>query len=89
MEPLILEVHWNIQSPFNIQMTLFLPAEPVSDVTIRANVSETVEQNSTVVLTCSAKGSFLRFLWTNNTTPIIADDKRLTFKEVKLHGFHV
>ncbi|GLD59492.1 hemicentin-2-like protein [Lates japonicus] len=55
--------------------------EPVSDVTIRANVSEIVEVNSTVALTCSAKGSFLKFSWTNGATPIVATNTRLTIKE--------
>lgn len=70
-------------------MTLFLPAEPVSNVTIRASVSEMVELNSTVVLTCSAKGSFLKFSWTNGTAPIMADDTRLTIKEVRLNVCHI
>lgn len=68
-------------------MTLFLPAEPVSNVTVRANVSDMVEFNSTVVLTCSAKGSFLKFSWTNDTTPITSDDTRLAIKEVRLNVF--
>ncbi|KAM4630982.1 cell adhesion molecule CEACAM20-like [Polymixia lowei] len=55
--------------------------EPVSNVEIKSNVSEAVEFNSTVVLTCSAKGSFLKFSWTNGTQPIVADGKRLTVAE--------
>lgn len=66
-------------------MTLFLPAEPVSNVTIRANVSETVEFNSPVVFTCSAKGSFLKFSWTSGTKPIIAEHTRLTIEDVRLY----
>ncbi len=63
---------------------MFLPAEPVSNVTISANVLETVEFNSTVVLTCSAKGSFLKFSWTSGTAPIMADNTRVSIKEVRL-----
>ncbi|XP_056154179.1 carcinoembryonic antigen-related cell adhesion molecule 20 [Lampris incognitus] len=54
--------------------------EPVSDVVIKSDVPEAVEFNSTVVLTCTAKGSFLKFSWTNGTTPIVSDGKRLTVK---------
>lgn len=38
---------------------------------------EAVENNSTVVLTCKAKGSFLKYTWLNGTVPVVADDKRL------------
>ncbi|XP_071369411.1 cell adhesion molecule CEACAM5 isoform X2 [Centroberyx affinis] len=55
--------------------------EPVSALTITSSLSEAIEHNSTVVLTCSAKGSFLRFSWTNGTAPIVADGKRLTLTE--------
>lgn len=55
--------------------------EPVSDVLIKPSIPEAIEHNSTVVLTCSAKGSFLKFTWTNGTAPIAADGKRLTLKE--------
>ncbi|XP_073319630.1 cell adhesion molecule CEACAM5 [Pagrus major] len=55
--------------------------EPVSDVAIKSSLAEAIEHNSTVVLTCSAKGSFLKFTWTNGTAPIVADGKRLTLKE--------
>ncbi|KAM3858549.1 cell adhesion molecule CEACAM5 [Diretmus argenteus] len=57
--------------------------EPVSDVVINANASEVVEFNSTVVLTCSAKGSSLKFSWSSGTKPIVADGKRLTLTEVE------
>ncbi|XP_040909654.1 neural cell adhesion molecule 1-B-like [Toxotes jaculatrix] len=50
--------------------------EPVSGVSIRAK-----EFNSTVVLTCSAEGSFIKFSWINDTTPIVADETRLSIKE--------
>ncbi|XP_029920215.1 carcinoembryonic antigen-related cell adhesion molecule 5 [Myripristis murdjan] len=52
--------------------------EPVSDVVIASDMPEAVEHNSTVKLTCSAKGSFLKFTWTNDTTPITGDGKRIT-----------
>lgn len=63
-----------------------LPAEPVSDVTIKSDLPEAIEFNSTVVLTCSAKGSFLKFSWLNGTAPIVADGKRLTLKDVRLEN---
>ncbi|XP_071369410.1 cell adhesion molecule CEACAM3 isoform X1 [Centroberyx affinis] len=55
--------------------------EPVSNLVIKSNVTEPIKLNSTVVLTCSAKGSFLKFSWTNGTAPIVADGKRLTLTE--------
>ncbi|XP_054620626.1 carcinoembryonic antigen-related cell adhesion molecule 6 [Dunckerocampus dactyliophorus] len=55
--------------------------EPVSSVAISSNLPEAVEHNSTVVLTCSAKGSFLKFSWLNKTTAITADGKRLVLKD--------
>lgn len=57
-------------------------AEPVSEVKVSSNVAEAVETNTTVVLTCAAKGSFLTFTWTNGTTPLLPDNKRITLKEV-------
>ncbi|KAF3706955.1 Carcinoembryonic antigen-related cell adhesion molecule 20 Precursor [Channa argus] len=54
--------------------------KPVSDVVITSNLPEAIEYNSTVVLNCSAKGSFLKFSWTNGTTAIVADGNRLTLK---------
>ncbi|KAK2830922.1 hypothetical protein Q5P01_018853 [Channa striata] len=54
--------------------------KPVSDVVITPNLPTAIEYNSTVVLNCSAKGSLLTFTWTNGSSPIVADDKRLTLK---------
>lgn len=68
-------------------ISLFLPAVPVSDVTITSDVPEAVEHNSTVVLTCKAKGSFLKFTWLKGTTPIVPDGKHFTEKSVSLHVF--
>ncbi|KAM9838653.1 cell adhesion molecule CEACAM20-like [Aulostomus maculatus] len=56
--------------------------EPVSNVVISSNIPDAVEHSSTLVLTCSAKGSFLNFTWLNGTAPIKADGKRLTLTEV-------
>ncbi|XP_074542172.1 cell adhesion molecule CEACAM5 isoform X2 [Halichoeres trimaculatus] len=58
--------------------------EPVSAVAITPNLAEAIEHNSTVVLTCSAKGSFLKFSWLKGTTPIVADGKRITIKDEEL-----
>ncbi|KAM7384881.1 hypothetical protein PAMA_011983 [Pampus argenteus] len=57
--------------------------EPVSEVTITSSLPEVIEHNSTVTLTCTAKGSFLTFTWLNDTKPIEADDsnKRITLKQ--------
>ncbi|XP_032375730.1 carcinoembryonic antigen-related cell adhesion molecule 1 [Etheostoma spectabile] len=57
--------------------------EPVSGVTITSNVPEAVERNSTVVLNCSAKGSFLKFAWLRGDAPIVVDS-RFTVKEAGL-----
>lgn len=65
-------------------MFRFLTAEPVSDLVIKSNLPEAIEHNSTVVLNCSAKGSFLKFSWTNGSAPIVADGKRLVIKEVTI-----
>ncbi|XP_061679633.1 carcinoembryonic antigen-related cell adhesion molecule 5-like [Syngnathoides biaculeatus] len=51
--------------------------EPVSDVLVSADLAEAVEHNSTLVLSCAAKGSFLRFTWLNETEPI-DDGERLS-----------
>ncbi|XP_061786832.2 cell adhesion molecule CEACAM5-like [Nerophis lumbriciformis] len=48
---------------------------------IRSSVAEAVEHNDTVVLTCTAIGSFQKFTWLNGTTPITVDGKRLVLKE--------
>uniref|UniRef100_A0A3B4AIH8 Ig-like domain-containing protein n=1 Tax=Periophthalmus magnuspinnatus TaxID=409849 RepID=A0A3B4AIH8_9GOBI len=53
-------------------------SEPVSDVMVKSNIPEAIELNSTVVLTCTAKGSFLKFSWLNGTTAIVPDGKHIT-----------
>ncbi|XP_022613154.1 carcinoembryonic antigen-related cell adhesion molecule 2-like [Seriola dumerili] len=58
--------------------------KPVSEVVIVPNMPEAIEHNSTVVLNCSAKGSFLTFTWTNGTAHIMDDGKRLTIKNEEL-----
>ncbi|KAM9384765.1 cell adhesion molecule CEACAM20 [Pholidichthys leucotaenia] len=52
--------------------------EAVSNVIITSDVPDAIEHKSTVVLTCTAKGSFLKFAWTNNGKPIIVDGVRVT-----------
>ncbi|XP_030597353.1 carcinoembryonic antigen-related cell adhesion molecule 1-like [Archocentrus centrarchus] len=52
--------------------------EPVSEVVIKSNLPEAIEYSSTVALTCTAKGSALSFKWTNGTTAIVDDGKRIT-----------
>ncbi|KAK1879851.1 Carcinoembryonic antigen-related cell adhesion molecule 20 [Dissostichus eleginoides] len=58
--------------------------EPVSDVAITSSLPEAMEHNSTVVLTCAAKGSYLKFAWLMGTKAIVADGKRITLKEEEL-----
>ncbi|XP_061520183.1 carcinoembryonic antigen-related cell adhesion molecule 20 isoform X1 [Phycodurus eques] len=56
--------------------------EPVSGVLVSADAAEAVEHNSTLVLTCAANGSFLRFTWLNETRPVVASDsERLSVEE--------
>ncbi|XP_067267414.1 carcinoembryonic antigen-related cell adhesion molecule 5-like [Chanodichthys erythropterus] len=47
--------------------------EPVTDVKISSNLPEAIEFNSTVILTCSAKGSFT-YRWLNGSDLLVADD---------------
>ncbi|KAM8840576.1 cell adhesion molecule CEACAM20 [Spinachia spinachia] len=58
--------------------------EPVSDVSIKSSLSEAIEHNSTVVLTCSAKGSFLQFRWLRGDTPVVDDGNRFSVKNGEL-----
>ncbi|TRY94792.1 hypothetical protein DNTS_035660, partial [Danionella cerebrum] len=50
--------------------------EPVSDVKISSNVPEAVELNSTVILSCSAKGS-KSYKWMNGSVPVVTDGTRM------------
>lgn len=59
------------------------PAELVSDVTIKSNLAEVIEINSTLVLNCSARGSFLTFTWSNGSAPLLAAAPRVTVKTVR------
>ncbi|XP_033982104.1 carcinoembryonic antigen-related cell adhesion molecule 6-like [Trematomus bernacchii] len=58
--------------------------EPVTTVAITPSLPEAMEHNSTVVLTCTAKGSYLKFAWLMGTKAIVADGKRITLKEEEL-----
>ncbi|XP_073677601.1 cell adhesion molecule CEACAM1-like [Garra rufa] len=46
--------------------------EPVNNVKILSNLPEAVEFNDTVVLTCSAKGTFT-YKWMNGSVPLVVD----------------
>ncbi|CAI5692122.1 unnamed protein product [Oreochromis niloticus] len=61
--------------------------EPVSDVIIKSNVPDAIEYNSTVILTCSAKGTSLSFKWINGSAPIVFDSTRIT--EIKTNSSSV
>lgn len=56
---------------------------PVSDVVITSSVPEARELVSTVVLTCTAKGSFLTFKWFNASTPITDEGTRVTINHAE------
>lgn len=51
--------------------------EPVVDVSITSNLLEAVEFNSTVILTCNAKGSSLSYTWLNSSAPMAVDGKHV------------
>ncbi|XP_062846188.1 carcinoembryonic antigen-related cell adhesion molecule 5 [Trichomycterus rosablanca] len=70
-----------VQMPGQTTLTVL---ESVADVQITPNLSEAVELNSTLVLTCSAKGSVLNYKWLNDTTPIQADGKHVVVNGSKL-----
>ncbi|KAJ8388821.1 hypothetical protein AAFF_G00125770 [Aldrovandia affinis] len=59
---------------FRAEATLSVQ-EPVSDVTVRADVTDIVEFNDTVSLTCSASGSSLSFRWLDDSSDITASDR--------------
>ncbi|XP_029370009.1 carcinoembryonic antigen-related cell adhesion molecule 1 [Echeneis naucrates] len=58
--------------------------KPVSNVVIKSSVAEAIEHNSTVVLTCSADGSFLTFTWTNGSNPIQTKGTRFSIKDEEM-----
>lgn len=43
--------------------------------------AEAVESNNTVVLTCKAKGTYLKYTWLNGTVPVAADGNRLVLND--------
>ncbi|KAK2887643.1 hypothetical protein Q8A67_015871 [Cirrhinus molitorella] len=55
--------------------------EPVTDVKISSNLPEAVEFNDTVVLTCSAKGSFT-YKWMNGSVPLVVDGTHVKLNAV-------
>ncbi|MCI4395895.1 hypothetical protein PGIGA_G00197240 [Pangasianodon gigas] len=60
-----------------VDQTVLVVLEPLADVNIFSNLPEAVEFNSTVVLTCSAKGSDLSYSWLNNSAPVVVDGKHV------------
>ncbi|MCJ8749811.1 hypothetical protein PDJAM_G00180560 [Pangasius djambal] len=60
-----------------VDQTVLVVLEPVADVNIISNLPEAVEFNSTVILTCSAKGSSLSYIWLNNSAPVVVDGKHI------------
>ncbi|XP_036394524.1 carcinoembryonic antigen-related cell adhesion molecule 5-like [Megalops cyprinoides] len=55
----------------NVSLTVL---EPVSNVRVTVNVTDPVEFNDTVSLTCSASGSSLSFRWHNSSSDIITSE---------------
>uniref|UniRef100_A0A8C6WHQ9 Ig-like domain-containing protein n=1 Tax=Neogobius melanostomus TaxID=47308 RepID=A0A8C6WHQ9_9GOBI len=54
---------------------IFTSTEPVTNVRITTNNTALVEFNDTVRLSCSASGSFLSFLWFNDSVEVTASDR--------------
>ncbi|KAK2864442.1 hypothetical protein Q7C36_003596 [Tachysurus vachellii] len=57
--------------------TTLVVLEPVADVSVTSNLNEAVEINSTVILTCVAKGSSLSYIWLNTSTPLVVDGNHI------------
>ncbi|KAJ8273222.1 hypothetical protein GJAV_G00099110 [Gymnothorax javanicus] len=55
-----------------VQLTVF---EPTSDVDIKANVTDAVEFNDTVAITCSATGTQLVYSWLSDGKPFTPSDR--------------
>ncbi|KAL7826450.1 hypothetical protein AOLI_G00316590 [Acnodon oligacanthus] len=51
---------------------------------IISSLLEAVEFSSTVILTCSAKGSFLSYKWLNGSNPVVVDGKHLALNGSQL-----
>lgn len=49
----------------------------MADVSVTSNLNEAVEINSTVILTCVAKGSSLFYTWLNISTPLVVDGNHI------------
>ncbi|KAL7826449.1 hypothetical protein AOLI_G00316580 [Acnodon oligacanthus] len=77
---LLVDVDFNM----NQGQTTLEVLEPVADVTIISSLPEAVEFNSTVILTCSAKGSFLSYKWLNGSNPVVVDGKHLALNGSQL-----
>ncbi|XP_036423013.1 carcinoembryonic antigen-related cell adhesion molecule 5-like [Colossoma macropomum] len=75
-----------VDAGFNLNQgqTTLEVLEPVADVTIFSSLPEAVEFNSTVILTCSAKGSFVSYKWQNGSAPVVVDGKHLVLNGSQL-----
>ncbi|XP_036423014.1 carcinoembryonic antigen-related cell adhesion molecule 20 [Colossoma macropomum] len=75
-----------VDAGFNLNQgqTTLEVLEPVADVTVISSLPEAVEFNSTVILTCSAKGSFLSYKWLNGSTPVVVDGNHLVLNGSQL-----
>ncbi|KAJ8268380.1 hypothetical protein COCON_G00135520 [Conger conger] len=62
------------QIPGETRLTVY---EPISDVLVKANVTDPVEFNDTVSLTCTASGTDPAFSWMSGSDPITATDHLL------------
>ncbi|MFT7819399.1 carcinoembryonic antigen-related cell adhesion molecule 5-like [Arapaima gigas] len=60
-------------SPVLTNTVSFTVYKPVANVSARANATDLVEFNDTVSLECSASGSSLTFLWSNDNSVITPD----------------
>ncbi|XP_059411732.1 carcinoembryonic antigen-related cell adhesion molecule 1-like [Carassius carassius] len=76
----ILTAVTNKRKPLSGQIVLEV-LEPITDVKISSNLPEPVEFNSTVVLSCSAKGSFT-YQWLNGSVPLVVDGTHMKLNAV-------
>ncbi|KAJ8389446.1 hypothetical protein AAFF_G00119840 [Aldrovandia affinis] len=61
------------QIPGEVSLEVF---EPVSGVAVKANVTDPVEFNDTVSLTCTASGTGLTYKWLAGSVAFVADNRR-------------
>ncbi|XP_058865282.1 carcinoembryonic antigen-related cell adhesion molecule 5-like [Acipenser ruthenus] len=66
-----------VQYNGNIALTVY---QPVSQPTVRSNVTDPVEFNDTVSLTCTASGSAVSYRWFNGSS-VVSDSERIRLSD--------